>query len=71
MALKQTVGEEELVNITGNSANWNLHSEQNNAIPHFLQQCEKTVDAVQLSLNKRKINDNNFHTANGDEIHSL
>ena len=31
----------------------------------------KTVDAVQLIWNKKKINDNNFHTANGDEIHSL
>jgi len=31
----------------------------------------KTVDAVQLSWNRKKINDNNCHTANGDDIHSL
>jgi len=31
----------------------------------------KTVDAVQLSWNKKTINDNNCHTTNGDEIHSV
>jgi hypothetical protein len=31
----------------------------------------KTVGAVQLSWNKKKINDNNFHIVNGDEIQSL
>jgi hypothetical protein len=31
----------------------------------------KTVDGVQLSLNKKKINDNSCHTANGDEIHCI
>ena len=31
----------------------------------------KNNGCIQLSLNKKKINDNNFHTANGDEIHSL
>jgi hypothetical protein len=31
----------------------------------------KTVGAVQLSWNKKKINDNNIHTVNGDELYSL
>ena len=31
----------------------------------------KTVDAVQPSWKKKKINDNNCHTTNGDEICSL
>jgi len=29
------------------------------------------VDVVQLSWNKKTINANNCHTANGDEIHSV
>jgi len=29
------------------------------------------VDAVHLSWNKKTIDDNNCHTANGDEIHSV
>ena len=29
------------------------------------------MDAVQLSWDKKTINDNNCHTANGDEIHSV
>jgi len=36
--------------------NWNLYSEQNNAIPHFLQQCEQQW----MQLNS--VNANNFHT---------
>jgi hypothetical protein len=41
MTLKQMVQEEELVNVTGNNKNYNLHSKQMNRIPHSLQQYEK------------------------------
>ena len=40
MTLKQMVWEEELVNLTGDNRNQNLHSEQNTAIPYFLVRCE-------------------------------
>jgi RecJ-like exonuclease len=65
MTIKQKLREKKLVNLTWNKNNWNLYSEQNNGIPHFLQQHEKQG----MKLNSLEAN--NFHTANGHEIHSL
>jgi len=41
MKLKQMAVEEGLAKLTRKNRNENLHSEQNKAIPHFFQQCEK------------------------------
>jgi hypothetical protein len=56
ITIKQKLGEKMLVNLTWNKNNWNLYSEQNNGIPHFLQQYEKQG----IKLNS--LDANNFHT---------
>jgi len=71
ITLKQIVEEEKSCKVLQETAGIKIYIQ--NWTMQFLNSSSnvKTVDAVQLSWNKNTINDNNCHTANGDEIHSV
>jgi hypothetical protein len=59
-----------MVNLNGKQQELKFTTRTERCNSSLLTAMRTTVDTVQLSFNKNKINDN-FHRANGNEIHSL